>query len=190
MVTDAENAAKQVDLRLIQDGQLEFNPLYANQKSTRFLLKVLFDQSKVISCSDAKLSCSSLDSLKAGLVEQENSIPEQITSLDVNQTHLITADSSECKIFKTKPLKLLRTVSRKVGLRVAKVSKSGLIAMGSDEPEITIGCIYRPDHNKVLKGHRNAVIGLAFHPTSTALVSVGSDGLVKVWSAMGICLLI
>jgi WD40 repeat protein len=174
--------ATTTELRLIPDDQLEFNPIYISQKSPKTLLKALFDQSKLICSSTEKLSCFSYDSIKSGLVERDGGLDQSVSSLDVYQTNAITTDTSECKIYKTKPLKLLRTVDRKVGLRIARVSGSGLIAMGSDDADILIGCCLRPDYRKVLKGHTNAVVGLGFDPSSLILVSVGSDGLVKVWS--------
>lgn len=46
--------------------------------------------------------------------------------------HLSIASNRNSQLFKTKPLKFIRTLSRKPGTRVAKCASNGLVAIGSE----------------------------------------------------------
>ncbi|KAI8894986.1 hypothetical protein BC833DRAFT_623442 [Globomyces pollinis-pini] len=167
-------------------GHVEFNPIHTSQS----LFVVSSDGSKIISCGGNKLVSNALPSIASGHVDSESGTivscgnsNTTITCLAIYENWLVVgSDDNECRLFRLRPLKFHHTLTRRSGaIRSVTFGNDGLVAIGSDEPTITLVNIYSHDFSEVLEGHTNAIKSLSMNKSSTTLVSTSSDGLIKIW---------
>lgn len=170
--------------------KIEFNPLHEKGNTFAFYSK---NTQKILSSSQTQLKIDSYEQIKNGFCNKNTGQKDrvEITQTKVSENHVIIASKNNVKQYRFSPLKFIKTINeRSTNVEAIDISNTGLVAIGSQECDITIVNIYIPTASYTLQGHKvssfnqNAVKELAFHPSGERLISASCDGLVKVWEIM------
>jgi hypothetical protein len=83
------------------------------------------------------------------------SIPAKVNCLSIHQNHVVVGIDTRAVLFKVGQKKLVRTLTQRQGIvRSVSISSEGLVAVGSDESDITMVNIFKPDFAQTVSGHK------------------------------------
>jgi chromosome transmission fidelity protein 4 len=145
----------------------------------------------LVTGSTDKLTSHLVTQLHPGLGNDTTgtNVPIKVDYLISMGTHIIISSGSKVVLFKAAGLKQSRTLSQRQGtIRSLAIEMNGVVAIGSDETDIHLVNIFKPDWSESLVGHKNAVRSLSFNQKGNILLSASADGSVKVWSVPGNCI--